>query len=202
MKRMLGVCALGIAVCGLLAGCLLDGLVTSQSQDEVVGWDHAAFVTYLEGVFKPMLPLLEKTGDTLDFERFRFFSGRDLNGEDETVVIIPLTMDSPSIQLALLTEEEAPLAEIAPLPMAGFLALDPSTCFSTIENGVPYVMRILGYDVQAEVVDAQGNFVRRSSEFSWENRGNPNEGEWLTFRGNVVIHFTPCPQIGMNNTGG
>jgi len=60
--------------------------------------------------------------------------------------------------------------------------------------------RMLGYDVQAEVVDTQGNFVRPSSEFSWENRGNPNEGEWLTFRGNVIYHFEGCAKISMNQT--
>jgi len=198
MKRILGVCALGIVVCGLLAGCLLNRLMSSHSLDPVVGWDHAAFVAYLEDVFEPMLPLLEETGDELDFERFRFFSGKDLNGEDETVVFIPLTMDSPSVQLGLLTEEEAPLAEITPLPMVGFLSLDPSTCLHTVENGVPYLIRILGYDVPAEVVDAQGNFVRSSSEFSWTNRGNPNEGEWLKFRGNAVVHVFWCPYVSMN----
>ncbi len=198
MKRVLGVCALGIVVCGLLAGCLLDRFVSSQSLDAVPGWDHAAFVAYLEGVFEPMLPLLEQTGDTLDFERFRFFSGKALNGKDETVVLIPLTMDSPSTQLAFLTEEEAPLAEIVPLPMCGFLALDPCTCFHTIENGVPYLYRVLGYDVQAELVDAQGSFVRSSTEFSWENRGDPNEGSWLLFRGNVYFHLEWCASVCTN----
>ncbi len=198
MKRVLGVCVLGIVVCGLLAGCLLDRLPSSQSLDAVPGWDHAAFVRYLEDVFEPMLPLLEQTGDTLDFERFRFFSGKALNGEDETVVIIPLTMDSPSTQLAFMSEEEASLAEIAPLPLAGFLALDPCTCFHTIENGVPYFYRILGYDVQAELVDAEGNFVRSSTDFSWEHRGDPIEGEWVTFKGNVGWHFLTCTVVGTN----
>lgn len=195
---MLGVCVLGIVVCGLLAGCLLDRLPSSQSLDAVPGWDHAAFVRYLEDVFEPMLPLLEQTGDTLDFERFRFFSAKALNGEDETVVIIPLTMDSPSTRLAFLSEEEAPLAEIAPLPSVGFLALDPCTCFHTIENGVPYLYRILGYDVQAELVDAEGNFVRSSTEFSWEHRGDPIEGEWLMLKGNIIFHGTDCEQTTTN----
>lgn len=198
MKRILGVCALGIVVCGILAGCLLDRLVSSQSQDVVPGWDHAAFVVYLEGVFEPMQPLLEQTGDTLDFERFRFFSGKAVNGEDETVVIIPLTMDSPSTQVAFLAEEEAPLAENVPLPMCGFLPLDPCTCFHTLENGVPYLYRILGYDVQAELVDAQGTFVRSSTDFSWENRGTANEDEWLTFRGNATFHFLFCVVVHTN----
>jgi hypothetical protein len=199
MRRAFGVCVLGIVVCGLLAGCLLDRLSSPHSLDAVPGWDHAAFVRYLEGVFDPMLPLLEQTGDALDFERFRLFSGKALNGADETVVVIPLTPDSPSARLALLSEEEAPLAEIVPLPLIGFLALDPSTCFHTIENGVPYLCRILGYDVQAELVDAEGNFVRSSTEFSWEHRGNPIEGEWFTFKGNALIHTGGCVVIRVNN---
>ena len=198
MKRVFGVCSLAVVVCGVLAGCLLDRSSASHSLDVAPGWDHAAFVRYLEDVFEPMLPLLERTGDTFDFERFRFFSGKALNGEDETVVVIPLTVDSPSTRLAFMSEADAPLAEIAPLPVAGFLALDPCTCFHTIENGAPYLYRVLGYDVQAELVDAQGDFVRSSTEFSWEHRGDATEGEWLTFKGNIIFHFSCCLAIAAN----
>jgi len=198
MKRVYGLIALVVIGGGVLAGCLLDRVISPQSATTLAGWDHAAFVTYLEGVFEPMQPLLEETGDVLDFARFRFFSGKDLNGADETVVIIPLTADSPSTQLAQLSEEEAPLAEIAPLPLVGFLALDPCTCFHTIVNGVPYLYRALGYDVQAELVDAEGSFVRSSTEFSWEDRGNPTDREWLTFRGNLVFHMMWCATVSTN----
>lgn len=198
MRKVVGVVLLVVIGCTIVAGCLYDRLAQSQSLGNPLGWDHAAFAEYLETVFEPMVPLLEETGDTLDFERFRFFSGKDLNGADETVVIIPLTADSPSNQLAFMTEEEAPLADIAPLPAAGFLSLDPSTCFSTIENGVPYLYRILGYDVQAELVNADGSFVRSSTEFSWDNRGAPNEPEWLLARGNVFFHFAFCGVVGTN----
>ncbi|MBU0596168.1 hypothetical protein KJ567_05750 [Candidatus Bipolaricaulota bacterium] len=192
MRKVVGVALLAVIGCVIVAGCLYDRFTQSQSLGTAPGWDHAAFVEYLEEVFEPMVPLLEETGDVLDFERFRFFSSKDLNGKDETVVIVPLTADSPSNQLAFMTEEEAPLADIVPLPYGGFLALDPCTCFHTIENGVPYLYRILGYDVQAELVGAEGNFVRLSTEFSWTNRGAPIEGEWLLFRGNVIWHAMFC----------
>ncbi|MFC2099844.1 hypothetical protein ACFLSF_03335 [Candidatus Bipolaricaulota bacterium] len=104
MKKLVGVTLLVVIGCTIVAGCLYDRFTESQSIGVPAGWDHAAFATYLEEVFKPMRPLLEKTGDALDFERFRFFSGKDLNGKDETVVIIPLTADSPSYQLAFLPE--------------------------------------------------------------------------------------------------
>ena len=197
MKRQLAMCVLGVAAIGVLAGCLAETLLTPESHS-ALGWDHAASVGYLEDVFEPMLPLLEQTGDTLDFERFRFFSGKDLNGEDETVVIIPLTIDSPSTKLAFMSEEEAPLEEIAPLPMCGFLALDPCTCFHTIENGVPYLYRIRGYDVQAELVDIEGSFIRSSTEFAWEHRGDPIKGEELTFRGNIYVHMEWCAEACTN----
>ena len=181
----------------MLGGCLADKLLTPESHS-ALSWDHEAFVAYLEDVFEPMLPLLAQTGDTLDFERFRFFSGKDLNGEDETVVIIPLTIDSPSTKLAFMSKEEAPLEEIAPLPMCGFLALDPCTCFHTIENGVPYLYRIRGYDVQAELVDVEGSFIRSSTEFAWEYRGDPIKGEELTFRGNIYVHMVWCAEACTN----
>jgi len=198
MKRLVGVVLLAVIGCVIVAGCLYDRFTLSQSLDPAVGWDPAAFVEYLEEVFEPMTPLLEETGDVLDFERFRFFSGKDLNGADETVVIVPLTEDSPSYQWALLPEEEAPLADIVPLPFVGFLALDPCDCFRTIENGVPYLYRILGYDVPAELVDADGEFVRSSTEFSWEDRGAPAEGEWFLYRGNVIFHVIFCATTGTN----
>ena len=156
------------------------------------GWDHGAFVEYLREVFEPMKPLLANTGDELDFERFRFFSGKKMNGEDETAVIIPLTEDSPSQRVAMKSEEEAPLADYVPLPFVGFLPLDPCTCFHTIRNGVPYLYRVLGYDVQAEMVDSSGAFVRQSTEFSWKNRGAPTEGEWVRASGNITFHTMSC----------
>jgi len=192
---IVGIVALVFAV---LAGCTSNQSDDARGLNGSAGWDHAAFVTYLEEVFEPMTPLLDETGDRLDFERFRFFSGKGLNGADETVVVIPLTADSPSHLLAMLPEEEAPLDEIVPLPLAGFLSLDPCTCFHSIENGVPYLYRALGYDVQAELVDADGSFVRASTEFSWTDRGAPTEGEWVLVRGNVYFHLISCSVVGTN----
>ena len=197
MKRALGIVALVAIIRIVVAGCLNGWLAGPQSVDVAVGWDHAAFVEYLRDVFKPTEELLEKTGDALDFERFRFFSGKDLNGEDETVVHIPLTLDSPSHQKALLPEELMPLASIAPLPLCGFLSLDPSTCFHSVKNGVPYVYRIVDYE-RAELVGAKGEFVRWSTTFSWGQRGNPNEPEWYKYQGNSFAHFISCCKISTN----
>jgi len=195
MKKVDGVVFLALIAAVILAGCLYDQW--SPQSVQVAGWDHAAFVDYLREAFAPTEDLLAQTGDELDFERFRFFSGKDINGKDETVVVIPLTSASTSYRLAYRSEGEAPLAEIAPLPFAGFLSLDPSTCFSVLENGVPYIYRIVTYD-KAELVDAKGAFVRHSTEFSWTHRGNPNEGEWYTYLGNIKFHFGQCTTTSTN----
>lgn len=195
MKRSVVIAVLGMLTC-VLAGCALAGLLSPQATEiRGAGWDHAAFVEYLRGVFEPMDSLLAQTGDELDFERFRFFSGKNLNGADETVVIIPLNEDCPSYRLALLDETEVPLADIAPLPYGGFLALDPCDCFSAIENGVPYLLRVVSYE-QAEMVDANGKFIRPSTTFSWLRGGN--EPEWYKFLGNVTFHFNQCITTGAN----
>jgi len=198
MKRVYGFAFLALIAAVILAGCLYDQW--SPQSVQVAGWDHGAFVDYLREAFAPTEGLLAQTGDELDFERFRFFSGKDINGKDETVVIIPLTVDSPSLQVALLSEADAPLAGVAPLPFAGFLALDPCTCFHTLENGVPYIYRILDYS-KAELVNGKGAFVRHSTELSWGKRGNPDEGEWYLFLGNVKFHLGQCTTASTNQKG-
>jgi hypothetical protein len=144
----------------------------------------------------------ETTGDKLDYENLRFFTGTNLNGADESVVSVLLTPDSPSAKAAMKTEEQAPLADLAPLPICVLLPLAPCNCFRSLENGVPYLYRILNYE-QAELVNAAGEFVRYSTSFSWTERGAANpEPEWHKYLGNYILHFLSCGTISSNQGSG
>jgi len=142
--------------------------------------------------------LNETTGDRLDYENLRLSSGTSLNGADETVVSVFLTPDSPSAVAAMKTEQQAPLADLVPLPICVLLPLAPCDCLHSLENGTPYLYRILSYE-QAELVNAAGELVRYSTAFSWQNRGAINpEPEWHKYLGNYIFHFQSCVTITTN----
>ena len=195
-KRAFWVVVVGIAVAAALVACdMLQDVQSTASAEEGIGFDRAALLAYIEEAFEPMEALLGE-GDEFDYENFRFFTGTNLNGSDETVVIVPLSVDSTTVQKALLTEEEAPLAEMSPMPVMGLLPLEPCTCFRALENGVPYLCQVLSYE-RAILVDADGEYVRDTTTFEW-NRG-AGEPEWYTYRGNVATHQFPCVMVSVNN---
>jgi len=156
-------------------------------------FNHAELVANVREVFKHMEPLLGE--DRFDYENLRLFSGTALNGADETVVFVPLTRESPTYLKMLQSEEEAPLADMAPMPVCGFLPLDPCDCFSVLQNGIPYLVRALTYH-RAEMVDANGNYVRDTTEYEWQ-RGQ-QEPEWYKFLGNAACHCPGCSRITVN----
>ena len=161
-------------------------------------FDRQGLIDRVKERCAPIEALLEETGDTLDYDNLRFFTATGLNGADETVVSVFLTLDSPSVQASLLTEKESPLADLVPLPLAVLLPLDPCTAFHSLENGIPYLYRILSYE-QAELVNAKGEFIRYSTSFSWENRGSDApEPEWHKYLGNYKFHFFTCGTVGTN----
>ena len=195
-KRVLCLVVLVIALAAALVACdMLQSVQSTASAEDGIGFDRAAFIAYVAEVLGPMEALLGE-GDEFDYENFRFFTGTNLNGSDETVVIVPLTHDSVTVQKALLTEEEAPLAEMSPMPVCGFLPLEPCTCFRALENGVPYLCQVLSYE-KAIFVDVNGEYVRDTTTFEW-NRG-AGEPEWYTYRGNVATHQFPCILFSANN---
>jgi len=182
---------------GLITGCLLQDTLSPTSLDPIPVFDRQAFIARVQERCAPIEALLAETGDTLDYENLKFFSGTNLTGADETVVSVFLTLDSPSTLLAMQSEEEAPLASIAPLPFAVLLPLDPCTAFSVLENGVPYLYRVVSYD-EAELVTADGVYARSSTAFSWD-RANPNpEKEWHKYIGNYVFHMFWCATVSTN----
>ena len=177
----------------------MESRITSASNSI---FDRQGLIDQVKVRCAPIEALLEKTGDTLDYDNLRFFTATSLNGADETVVSVFLTVDSPSVQAALLTEQESPLADLVPLPICVLLPLEPCTSFHSLENGVPYLYRILSYE-QAELVNAAGEFVRYSTSFSWVARGTATpEPEWHKYLGNYKFHFFTCGTIGTNQTGG
>ena len=199
MRRALAVAGMMLAmIVSVIACSSLEWLSPHEPQSAELGaLDRAVLVEEVQARFEGMSRFLaETTGDRLDFVNLRFFSATNLNGADETVVIVPLTEDSPSYQLALQSEEAAPLAGIAPLPLGGMLPLDPCTAFHSLENNVAYLFRAISYE-DAEIVDEAGERIRMATEFSW-NRGG-NDPEWYMYRGNTVIHFQTCATIRVNN---
>ena len=173
----------------------MESRITSASNSI---FDRQGLIDQVKVRCAPIEALLEKTGDTLDYDNLRFFTSTGLNGADETVVSVFLTLDSPSVQASLLTEQESPLADLVPLPLAVLLPLDPCTAFHSLENGIPYLYRSLSYE-QAELVNAKGEFIRYSTSFSWENRGSDKpEPEWHKYLGNYKFHFFTCGTVGTN----
>lgn len=161
-------------------------------------FDRQGLIDRVKERCEPMDRLLEETGDVLDYDNLRFFTGTSLNGADETVVSVFLTPDSPSAKAAMKTEEQAPLADLVPLPICVLLPLAPCTCFNILENGIPYLYRIISYQ-QAELVNAAGEFIRHSTTFSWEDRGSANpKPEWHKYLGNYIFHFLSCATISTN----
>ncbi|MCK5586924.1 hypothetical protein KAJ02_12705 [Candidatus Bipolaricaulota bacterium] len=198
MTRRLGVFLGLILVVLMVVGCLFQQPATPTSAMSSSVFDRQGLIERVQERCEPIEALLAETGDTLDYENLRFFTATKLNGADETVVSIFLTEDSPSSQAAMLTEEESPLEALAPLPFAVLLPLEPCTSFSILQNGVPYLYRILSYE-QAELVDAEGKFVRYATEFSWEERGTSDpEPEWHKYIGNYIFHFLRCATISTN----
>jgi len=146
-------------------------------------FDRQGLIDRVKERCAPIEALLEETGDTLDYDNLRFFTSTGLNGADETVVSVFLTL---------------PLADLVPLPLAVLLPLDPCTAFHSLENGIPYLYRILSYK-QAELVNAKGEFIRYSTSFSWENRGSDTpEPEWHKYLGNYKFHFFTCGTVSTN----
>jgi hypothetical protein len=161
-------------------------------------FDRQELINRVKERCAPIDGLLEATSDVLDYDNLRLFTGTDLNGADETVVSVFLTPDSPSAQAAMKTEAQAPLADLVPLPICVLLPLAPCNCFHSLENGIPYLYRILSYE-QAELVNAAGEFVRHSTSFSWKARGAANpDPEWHKYLGNYVFHFLSCVTITTN----
>lgn len=195
MKKLFWVTAvLAVVLCGMVACQLMTNV--SPKEASAIVFDRHALVDRVRATFAELSASLEaETGDQFDFDNLRFFSATNLNGADETVVIIPLTADSPSYLVALQSEEEAPINSIVPLPHAGFLSLNPSNCFHSLENGVPYLIRMLGHE-SADVVNASGVWIRDATDVSW-NRG-AEEPEWYKYLGNTSFHFPTCAVITMN----
>ncbi|MFC2078465.1 hypothetical protein ACFLSZ_00630 [Candidatus Bipolaricaulota bacterium] len=199
MRRRLAIpLGLILAVLVVVGGCLFQQPVAPTSTTTSDIFDRQGLIDRVRERCEPIEALLADTGDTLDYDNLRFFTGTNLNGADETVVSILLTKDSPSVQAALLSEEESPLADLVPLPAVVLLPLDPCTSFHSLQNGVPYLYRIVSYE-QAELVNAEGEFVRYSTAFSWEERGTDDpEPEWHKYVGNYVVHFFTCGSISTN----
>jgi hypothetical protein len=198
--KMRSACVLSLvlAVLVVTAGCLLQREISPASTALSSVFDRQGLIERVRERCQPIEVLLDATGDTLDYDNLRFFSATNLNGADETLVWIMLTVDSPSIQAALLTEEKSPLADLVPLPFAVLLPLEPCTSFHTLQNGVPYLYRVISYE-QAELVNAAGEFVRYSTTFSWEARGTKDpEPEWHKFLGNHVAHLFTCGTVSTN----
>lgn len=160
-------------------------------------FDRQALVERVRERCRPIERLLAETGDVLDYENLRFFTATNLNGADETLASVFFTLDSPSYQLGALTEEEAPLESIAPLPLCVVLPLEPCTSFHSLLNGVPHLCRIVSYE-QAELVNSDGDVVRYPTTFSWDRATSDPEPEWHKYMGNWVFHFLLCVSVGLN----
>ena len=196
-RRCTVLLALALTVMVVASGCLFQNPAAPTATSSVDVFDRQALIDRAKERCEPIEALLAETGDTLDYDNLRFFTGTNLNGADETVVSVFLTADSSSHLAAMKTEEEAPLAALAPLPIAVLLPLDPCTTFSVLENGVPYLYRIVSYE-RAELVTADGEFVRYSTEMSWD-RGTPDpEPEWHKYLGNYSYHAPSCVTITTN----
>ena len=146
---------------------------------QISGWDRGAFVHGLRDALAPLEHLLQP-GDAFDYDRFRFFAAQGLNGGNEVLAIVPLTPESPSELARYDIGNTIFWAQAAPLPLAAFLPLDNTDCFSVFANGMPYLMRCLDWD-RTEFVDATGAHVRDASRTFWE-RGS-QKPEWLQFTG-------------------
>ena len=142
------------------------------------GWDRVAFVNSLRERVAVLEPLLCE-GDAFDYERFRFFSAQDLNGGNETAVIVPLTKDSPSERARFDLVGTVPWTQIAPLPFVAFLPLDNTNCFGQVVNGVPYLQRCIDWN-RVEFVNEHGDHVRDATSCYWERGSNKPEKLWFT----------------------
>ena len=171
------------------------------------GWDRPAFVDSLRACVAVLEPLLRE-GDAFDYERFRFFSAQDLNGGNETLVIVPLTKESPSERARFDLVGTVPWAQIAPLPLAAFLPLDNTNCFGQVVNGVPYLLRCIDWD-RVKFVDQHGAHIRNATTCYWERGSNKPEKLWFTGgapedtgseRHGAGYHATGCCTVTTNQT--
>ena len=149
-------------------------------------FDRAAFVEQIREIFQPLEAYLND-GDEFNYDELAFFSAV-LNGWEEHLVIIQLTLESPSVVIGQHLGEELSWADVGPLPICGFLMLSPTDCIHTLEAGVPYLVRGLAWD-RSEVIDAEGAFARY---FTTHWLRGVSEGAWYTYRGNVEFHAYSC----------
>ena len=170
----------------LVVGILLSLLVGVACVGQTSLFDRAAFVEQVRELFQPLEAYLND-GDQFNYDELAFFSAV-LNGWEEHVVVVPLTLDSPSTVIGQHLGEDLSWADVGPLPICGFLVLSPTDCIHTLVPDVPYLIRGRAWD-RSELIDAEGTFTRYFTTY-WL-RG-ASEGAWYTFRGNIEFHAYSC----------
>jgi hypothetical protein len=169
-------------------------LLVSLAAGAVQMFDRSEFVARVRVAFQPLEALLPD-GDSFDYDHAALFSGY-LNGTDESVVIVLLDDDSPSVAKAKELGYTLEWEDVGILPLVAVMVLPPTDCIRNVEYNVPYLIRGLSWD-NAEAVDSKGRFVRDVE--TWWARGS-DEGMYFKFSGNLKIHLQTCTTISLNQS--
>ena len=155
-------------------------------------FDRAAFIAKVRQAFGPLEGLLSG-GDRFDYDEAMIFSGV-INGSQEHVVSVPLTQDSPSVDVAMHLGEQNSWAQAGKLPLFAFYMMPPTDCIHTLEPDVPYLVRGVAWE-KAEVIDVEEKMARYFT--TWWHRGDPKPA-YYKFSGNYEIHLQTCGTASSN----
>jgi hypothetical protein len=155
--------------------------------------------------FKPIEPLLPE-GDTLDYNRTVFFTGKP-NDTSEHIVVVPLTRSSISLVKAQRIGVDLTWEDAGPVTIRAIYILPPND-FTNLEAGKPYLQQAVSWE-KAITLDASGTVVKeipivwlrgcREEQSKEIPLVGQFQGEWHFFRGkNEEYHGIGCVVITTN----